>query len=50
MASAIALEDEQRKNGVLKTQIESLKLENSELEARLNDQIRRADKVKFGNG
>uniref|UniRef100_A0A1I7VBQ4 HOOK domain-containing protein n=1 Tax=Loa loa TaxID=7209 RepID=A0A1I7VBQ4_LOALO len=47
MKSVIALEDEQRKNGVLKTQIESLRLENSELEARLNDEIRRADKAEF---
>ncbi|KAM3718682.1 Protein Hook [Dirofilaria immitis] len=47
MKSVIALEDEQRKNGVLKTQIESLRLENSDLEARLNDEIRRADKTEF---
>lgn len=47
MKSVIALEDEQRKNGVLKTQIESLRLENSDLGTRLNDEIRRADKVKI---
>lgn len=47
MKSVIALEDEQRKNGVLKTQIESLRLENSELGTRLNDEVRRADKVKI---
>ncbi|VDM11752.1 unnamed protein product [Wuchereria bancrofti] len=45
MKSIIALEDEQRKNGALKTQIESLQLENSELEEKLNDEIRRSDKV-----
>lgn len=45
MKSVIALEDEQRKNGVLKTQIESLLLENLELGTKLNDEIRRADKV-----
>ncbi|KAL3995187.1 HOOK family protein [Acanthocheilonema viteae] len=44
MKSVIALEDEQRKNGVLKTQIESLRLENSELETKLNCEVRRADK------
>uniref|UniRef100_A0A0R3RYZ5 Protein hook n=1 Tax=Elaeophora elaphi TaxID=1147741 RepID=A0A0R3RYZ5_9BILA len=47
MKSVIALEDEQRKNGVLKTQIESLRLENSELGTRMNDEIRRADKAEF---
>ncbi|VBB32457.1 unnamed protein product [Acanthocheilonema viteae] len=47
MKSVIALEDEQRKNGVLKTQIESLRLENSELETKLNCEVRRADKAEF---
>uniref|UniRef100_A0AAF5PXI5 Protein hook n=1 Tax=Wuchereria bancrofti TaxID=6293 RepID=A0AAF5PXI5_WUCBA len=47
MKSIIALEDEQRKNGALKTQIESLQLENSELEEKLNDEIRRSDKAEF---
>ncbi|VDN04139.1 unnamed protein product [Thelazia callipaeda] len=47
MNSIIALEDEQRKNGVLKTQIESLKLENTELKTKLNDEIRRTDKTEF---
>ncbi|VDK86741.1 unnamed protein product [Onchocerca ochengi] len=47
MKSVIALEDEQRKNGVLKTQIESLLLENLELGTKLNDEIRRADKSEF---
>lgn len=47
MKSVIALEDEQRKNGVLKTRIESLQLVNSELETRLNGEIRRADKVEL---
>ncbi|VDK84617.1 unnamed protein product [Litomosoides sigmodontis] len=46
MKSVIALEDEQRKNGVLKTRIESLQLVNSELETKLNSEIRRADKLK----
>ncbi|CAG9530055.1 unnamed protein product [Cercopithifilaria johnstoni] len=50
MKSVIALEDEQRKNGVLKTQIESLRLENSELGIRLNGEIRRADKAEFEFG
>lgn len=45
MHSVIALEDEQRKNGVLKTQIESLRLENTELNTKLSDEIRRSDKV-----
>ncbi|VDK62948.1 unnamed protein product, partial [Gongylonema pulchrum] len=44
MQSVVALEDEQRKNGVLKTQIESLRLENTELNMKLNDAIRQAEK------
>uniref|UniRef100_A0A915PY36 HOOK N-terminal domain-containing protein n=1 Tax=Setaria digitata TaxID=48799 RepID=A0A915PY36_9BILA len=47
MKSVIALEDEKRKNGALKTQIESLRLENTELGTKLNDEIRRADKAEF---
>ncbi|MFH4976579.1 hypothetical protein AB6A40_003288 [Gnathostoma spinigerum] len=45
MQSVIALEDEQRKNSALKTQIESLKLEKKDLSTKLREEIRRADKV-----
>lgn len=45
MKSVIALEDEQMKNGVLKTRIESLRLENDELNNKLREEIRRGDKV-----
>ncbi|VDN55586.1 unnamed protein product [Dracunculus medinensis] len=47
MKSVIALEDEQMKNGVLKTRIESLRLENDELNNKLREEIRRGDKAEF---
>lgn len=47
MSSAIAYEDEQRKNGVLKMQMESLNLLSNELNAKLADEIRRAENVGF---
>lgn len=45
MPSVIALEDEQRKNSVLKTRIESLQLEVDELNNKLSSEVRRAEKV-----
>uniref|UniRef100_A0A0N5AZG2 Calponin-homology (CH) domain-containing protein n=1 Tax=Syphacia muris TaxID=451379 RepID=A0A0N5AZG2_9BILA len=47
MQSVIAYEDEQRKNGALKTQIESLRLENRDLGNKLREEAIRGDKAEF---
>lgn len=45
MQSVIALEDEKRKNGVLKIQVESLRLENKDSNEKHRRELLRAEKV-----
>lgn len=47
MRSVIDLEEEQRKTGTLRTQLDAYKRQMGELEAKLNIEVKRADKAEF---